>query len=384
MSEHDTTTITNEEIAAKLREFGATEEVIERVKLELGVENIDDLIILTESDLLSAGFKTVQARKFLASLKAPEPVANEAVNPNSFGPASFTNYEGILPMVPDDESWLKSLKAGGVLKVDQSSIIAAMRAALAFRVGLFDIPGKLVVAMEKFADDNENPVEESYFAISKQITRHSYAEVFSAIDGLNGEFVTERRKKQLFDRMNQYLFPAISDFYVALKNWQENWLQGASNPAFMMYTLMNRGSSLLSGMVQSPPDTGVLKDSADAVNNAINKTFSGMGMVISTALAYDATQIRDTLQNPKLPALIGAANRDQMLKMIGANINPTYPRLETNLIRFILGVLQVSDQTAGEEEVQYFSALAMLGSQIQFEQLGIESKGITGINGNKL
>lgn len=371
------------EVAKKLQEYGATEEVAEKAQQELGVETVEDIAMLDEKDLTGIGMKTIQARKLLASLKKAETASAETTPPAAAIGAASLAYESILPSVPDDESWLKSLKAGGVLKVDQSSIISAIRAALAYKVGLFDVPGKLVAAMEKFADENDESVDISFFSLSKQITRRSYADIFSAIDGLSGDFVTEKRKKQLFDRMNQFFFPAVSSFYGALKSWQEAWMQGAANPAVLVMAMMSRSATMPTGMVQAP-DTGILRDSADAVNDSINKTFAGMGVVVSAALAYDATQIRNTLQDPKLPALIGAANRDQMLKMIGAAVNATYPRLEQNLIRFILGVLQVNDQTAGDEELQYFSALAMLGSQIQFEQLGFGTSGITGIGGRQL
>ena len=41
----------------------------------------------------------------------------------------------LLPSVPDDESWLASLKTGGQLKVDAATVISAVRAALATRTG---------------------------------------------------------------------------------------------------------------------------------------------------------------------------------------------------------------------------------------------------------
>jgi len=58
-----------------------------------------------------------------------------------------------------------------------------------------------------------------------------------------------------------------------------------------------------------------------------------------------------------------------MLKQLGVAVSATYPRLENNLTRFVLSIMGVKDQPAGNEELQYFGALYMLGSQIPWDQL---------------
>lgn len=360
-------------VTTKLQSLGVEQEVINNIKTKLGVVTEEDLASITEADLIDAGMKKIPARKLLVALKpvvASEPAAASAV-----GAAAMT-FDSMLPAVPSDASWLEALRTGGVLKVDQSTVISAIRAALAHRAGLFDIPDGLVKLMERFADENEEQVDQEYFKIRKQMTRRSYAEIFEAIDGLDGSYVTEARKKQLFTRIDQYLWPAIFSFYGQLKSWQEAWMQGAANPALMMTALMGAmggvGAGLPPGMMQ-PPDTGILRDTADALADSINKVFAGTGVQIAAALAYDATRIKETLENSRLPALTGAANRDQMLRQLGVAVSATYPRLEMNLTRFVLATMRVKDQPGGREELQYFSALFMLGSQIPWDQLGGDS-----------
>ena len=119
-----------------------------------------------------------------------------------------------------------------------------------------------------------------------------------------------------------------------------------------------------------PPDTGGLRDNAAAVADAVNRVFAGTGVQIAAALAYEANRIKDTLSNPRLPAMIGAANRETMLRQLGVAVSATYPRLETNLTKFVLAVMQAQEQPAGTEELQYFAAMFMLGSQIPWDQLG--------------
>ncbi len=348
-------------VADKLHEFGATDEVVAKVR-DFGVEHIDDLSSLTEADLLTAGMSVVKARKLLASIKP----AASAVDTTVMSSAAF---DGLLPSVQDDESWLKALKTGGVLKVDQSTVVAAVRAALAKRVGLYDVPAKLVDAMERFADESEEQVDATFYALRKQMTRRSYADIFAAIDGLDGSFVTDGRKKELLTRLDRHLWPALAGFNAQLKGWQESWMQGAANPAMMMMALMGGGAGAMPPGVMQAPDTAGLRDAADAVKDAINRVFAGTGVQIAAALAYEATEVKKSLEDPRLPALIGVANREQMLKKLGVAVPATYPRLETNLTRYVLAVMNLEDQAAGQEELSYLGALFMLGNQIDLGQL---------------
>jgi hypothetical protein len=357
-------------VEKKLKDLGVADDIVGKIKAELGVETVDDLSRLTEEDLVGIGMKKIQARKTLDSLV---PATTSA---NTFA----VSIDTLLPAVPTDESWLTALKVGGVLKVEQSTVISAIRAALADRVGLYEVPKILVLAMEKFADANDDPVGTEFFKLRKQITQHNYADIFEAIPGLEGSFVTEGRKKEFFRRVNDNLWSSIIGFNDQLKAWQEAW-QGSANPAMMLNVLMSLagGSKMMPPGVMQPPDTGALRDYADTVADAINKVFAGPGIQIAAALAYDATKIRETLSNPGLPASIGAANRDQMLKQLGVAVSANYPRLETNLTRFVLATMQVKDQQAGNEELQYFGALYMLGSQIPWNDLSGGGRRPTGI-----
>ena len=360
--ETDTTPIVTDEVAAKLKEFSATDDTITQVKA-LGASTVADLSLLTEPELVAAGLAPLNARKLLSNVKPAAPAVDTTV-------MNSAAFDGVLPTVQDDESWLKALKTGGVLKVDQSTVIAAVRAALAKKVGLYDVPTKLSNAMEEFADTSEEQVDTTFYALRDQMTRRSYGDIFAAIPGLNGTFVTETRKKQLLARLEQYLWPAVIGFNAQLKGWQESWMQGAANPTMMMMALMGGNAGALPPGLMQAPDTAVLRDAADAVKDSVNKVFAGTGVQIASALAYEAAEIKKSLEDPRLPAMIGVANREQMLKKLGVAVPATYPRLETNLTKYILGVMSLEDQAAGDEELKYLGALFMLGNQIDWTQLG--------------
>lgn len=359
-------------VVSRLESLSIPAEVIQKIQIELGAQTPEDLTSLTEKDLVGIGMKPLQARKLLAGLAPAKPAAEAA----AMGTLSFD----VLPSVPADDSWLAALKAGGVLKVEQSTVISAVRAALAHRVSLFQVPDLLVAEMERFADTNEEQVDPEFFKLRKELTRRTYAEVFEAIPGFEGSYVTEARKKLLLSRVDQYLWPAIVSFNGQLKGWQETWMQGAANPMIMMSAFMaaSGGIGTMPPGMMNPPDTGGLRDYADAVADAVNKVFAGTGVQIAAALAYDASRIKEALANPRLPSMIGAANRDQMLRQLGVAVSATYPRLELNLTRFVLAIMQVKDQPAGNEELQYFGALFMLGNQIPWDQLGADRADLNG------
>jgi hypothetical protein len=285
--------------------------------------------------------------------------------------AAAMNMDAVLPSVPNDDSWLNSLRAGGVLKIEQSTVISAVRAALADRFGLYDIPKALVGAMEEYVDVTEEQVGEEFWQIRKQLTRRSYGDLFQAIDGLDGSYVTDKRKNELLSRISDNLWPAIFTFNESLAGWQESWMQGAANPAMMvaaMAGLAGGGVGMPPGMMQ-PPDCGVLRDAAETVNDALNRTFRGTGVQITAALAYEANQIKAMIENPRLPMLCGQPNRELLLKKLKVSVPAIYPRLETNLTRFILGIMQTDRVPAGNDELQYFGTLFMLGNQIPWEDL---------------
>lgn len=311
----------------------------------------------------------------IALAGTPSAVANQAISllreavvahtPFAYAGADF------LPEVPSDESWFSSLRAGGVLKVEQSTVVSAVKAALAHRIGFFNIPNLLVDKMESFADSNADPVPAEYFKLRKQITRREYAEIFEAVSGLDGSFVTDKRRSELFKRIDVIFWPSIVSFHAQLKSWMDTWQQSASNPAMMMSALARIsgvGGGMPPGMME-PPDTGVLRDQAEAFNDDLNKIFAGTVAPVASALALDAKRIKDTLENPSLPSMIGAANREQMLRQLDIDVSANFPRLETNLTRYVLSVMSVRDLPAGNEENQFFWSLYTLGAQIPWDQL---------------
>ena len=371
------------EVEVKLVEYGTSKAVVDTVMTTLGVESLDDLACLEVEDLTGAGMKLAKARRLVTDLKVatkPEP----AKVSDAEARATMSQFEALLPNVPTDESWLNALKTGGILKVDESSYIAAIRAALADRAGLYEVPATLASAMEKYADETEEQVDPTFYALRKSLTRRTYGDIFAAIDGLDGTFITEGRRKEFLSRIRDTLWPAIAESYQALDGWYQTWRASFSDPS-MLVAAIGGGLSGGAGMsMVTPPDTAQLHDAGDTLVDSINRVFRGTGVQVAAAMAYDASVIRNTLEDPRLLSMVGVKNRELMLKKIGANVSSNYVRLEQNLVKYVLAFAK-HDTVTSDVEVNYFVALWQLGAQINWQELGVGSvSGVTGLTGKRV
>jgi hypothetical protein len=305
-------------------------------------------------------------RKNLVVLRGPAPLPT-SVSGDGVSGASFD----ILPSIPDDTSFIASLKVGGEPKVDGTTVISAVKAAIASRIGLFEIPGQILVKMEAHAESLDEPVAASYFELRKLVATRSYAEVLSAL-GVEGTFMSEAKKTSFLGKLDTGLWVALQGFHEQLVGWQQAWMAGAANPAAMMSLMMmgqaGHGGAMPPGMLQ-PPETASLHDSAESVVNSVNRVFAGVGIPVARALAYDATRIKGVLDNPNLPAAVGAMNKEQMLKLLGVAVAADLVRLERNIARYALAVIEFGKVTVPNEELAYLAAMFQLGATIPWEKL---------------
>lgn len=371
----------NEELKAKLKELGLNDEQIAKLEAE-GVKNEADMALLDTGEIRSATGCGILIAKKVASAFVPAlaPAPSEAT------PAPAMASMDILPAVPDDISFLEMLKVGGVLKIQPVDVIAAMRAAIASKVGLYGLPDILLQKMEQFADEQEEPVGENFYGLQKLITTRDYGDILSVL-GTSGHFVNEKRKKEVLRRLNAEMWPALRGFHDQLVAWSDSWAKGAANPAmaltFLAMASAGGGRGVLPPGMMQPPETAGLRDEAEAVINKINRVFSGTGIPVARALGYDATRIKSILEEPTLPAAMGATTKDQMLKSLGINVGADYVRLERNVVRYALAIMELPKVSAGNEEYGYLSAMLTLGLAIPWDKLGTGSISVKEVRPSK-
>jgi hypothetical protein len=354
-------------VVATLVEYGVDSITAGMIQAELGIDTMEELALMNEDDLVGRGMKLAKARKMLAALKKTD------VNTNNT--AAFDGQlQKLLPNIPTEDSWLTALKTNGVLKVEKSTVIAAIRAAIADQAGLFDIPNKLIHAMECYADKTEEQVDATiYFSLRKAITRRNYGDLFAAIEGCDGSYVTDKRRKEFLERVRNNLLPAIGDSFFALNNWYENWSTSMNTPSVLLMAI--NGLNGTSGVPAiAPPDITPLHAAGETLNNSINSVFKGTGVQIAAALAYDANEICKTLKDTRLPVLTGFGSYELMLKNLDIGVSSSYAYQEENLIRYVLGFIEHASVTADAAQ-SYFVALWQLGSQIQWDAFGIRDFG---------
>jgi hypothetical protein len=363
----------DETLKTKLIGLGLKEEQVKKLEDE-GVANEADVLMLTADQIKEfTGCGLITAKKVLVALVpvVEKPVVSTSVE----APISYD----ALPQVPDDSSFLEMLRSGGILKPGPTEVISAIRSALADRSNLYELPNIIIKSMESFAEKQDEPVSAEYYTIQKLVTRRNYSEIFAALD-LDSASVTKEKKRKLLDKLETFLWPAVSGYHKQVVSWVQAWQQGAANPAIMMAAITSLASGGTSGLpagIMQPPDSSGLRDAAEGVIDQINKVFSGTGIVIARALALDANRIKEVLDNSNLPVQVGATNREQMLKMFGVNVSADYVRLERNITRYALAIMEFPKVTAGQSELVYLNALYQLGTAIPWDKLeeGLPKKG---------
>jgi len=359
-------------------------EVIDALSTEVGEPNDQALEALSSEEYTPfealktalVGLKIPPAilRKNINLLRGKKAVSEEAAA------ASMIRMTGVLPPVPDDKSFVESLKVGGELKVGAVEVIAAVKAALASKVGFFEIPDVLKQKMESYAESLEEPCGTEYFEIRKLVTKRNYADIMHAL-GIEGTFVTDQRKAAFMGKLEALLWDEVGSFHRQLMGWNKSWMETSNNPTVLVSTITSAlgGGGAMPTLMQ-PPDTAFLRDAAEKTIITINKVFAGVGIPIARALAYDAEKIKEVLDNSRIPTLIGAPNKDQMLKMLGVNVAGDYVRLERNLVQYIVAIMEYPKLEAGQNEIMYLSAMLQLGLSIDWDKLLSKAKGLTEVS----
>jgi len=359
----------NETLKTRLTELGLNEDQISKLEAE-GAKTEADMIGLSPDEIKNmCGCGLIIAKAIAKAFVPAEPEKEIPPPVTSTSPAVQPPMD-VLPQVPDDLSFLNMLKVGGILKIGKTETIAAIRACLAYQSGLYELPKILMNLMEKFAEEQEEPCGPEFYSLQKLLTRRSYAEIFAALE-IDTASVTQAKKEALLRKLQLTLLPALSGYHQQIVNWFNTYQQAVANPAAMvsMFSMFASGNGGVASTMVQAPDTNVLHDATEGVIDKINKVFAGTGIVIARALALDANNIKEVLENPALPAQIGASTHDQMIKMLGVNVSADYVRLERNITRYALSITEFPSVTAGQSELTYLTALFTLGNAIPWDKL---------------
>jgi hypothetical protein len=352
-----------EDLAKILEDAKISDEAVQ-ILIDQELTTVTALQGFTYKDLLDLKIKPGPA-KMLERLFKEVPVV-EPVAPVDT-PASFE----ILPDLPDETLLTQQLQVGGILNIEPVDVMAAVHAAIAEKIGFYDLPDRLAEKIVETAEKQSLPIGENYIRLSNMLTKRGYGELFTALGGA-GNFVSDAKKKQILKRINTILWPALYSFHQQLVAWGESWNTGVNTNA-LLYGLLSGGRSgagtVLPPGVGKPPDTSALRDAASAFIDEINKIFSGFGILVSRALAYEAQRVVEILNDPALPAATGAINKEQMLRDLGVTVGANYPRLERSVTQYTLAIMKLAEVNPGNTEYAYLVAMSDLGATIPWDKL---------------
>jgi len=362
-----------DELKAKLAVLGLKEKQIQNI-LDQGVSEEKDMSLFTPEEIIKyAGCGLITAKKiveaFVASATAPK--EKKITKSTAFSQSPMD----ILPPVPDDISFLNMLKVGGVLKIGMTEIIAAIKAWLANQIGLYQLPKVISDLMQKIAEEQDEPCGPEFYSLQNLLIRRSYADIFTALE-IDTVSVTQAKKDAFLKKIENTLWPALSEYHKQIISWVDSYRQISADPANMVAMLsvaLASGNNNTVPIIQIP-NTDVLHDAAKDIIDKINKVFASTGIVIARALAFDANKINEILENPALPAQVGASNHNQMINMLGTNVSMEHIRLERNITCYALSVLELSSTTAESLDFDYINALFTLGNAIPWDKLSSTTK----------
>lgn len=358
----------NVDLLELLQKYGGNEETLEKLA-EYGVEKAEDILELEVDHLTKIGLKLVCANRLLKEIRRryqedteeqnlkPEEVVNEAI-------------KQVLAIPMDDDSLLEEIKRKNELQVNDQAYIAAIRADLAERSGLLDVPARLNNEMLAYAEKNDRPVNNMYFDVQALMMARDYSVLFAGMPNGGRRAVSKTQKKILLAKMQEHFWPAVFSAYLEVLRWRQVWIESATPGAAMAILTQQKG--VVPPGIGMAPDVGPLRDAAEKLRLAMNKTLSGLNSMAADALFYDCTKVRDVLLTDGLPGLIGALDYDQMLTMLNVNIDESVVRTEQNLVRFVLGMIKSKD-VSSEEEADYFSALYTVGYQVNWQLIGFRT-----------
>jgi len=366
---------------------------------------VEDFADTDKDDLVAAGIPPTTANKLIKGVNAAPAVAVSAAAPESgaamAAAAPFNPFAGMATFnsfvnddIEDEGSFLEMCRSGGVLKINKGTVRAALRALFGYKKGLDKLRKKTLELMELTAEDAEEQIDSAlWLKIRKQLSRQSYAEVFEGLDDVDGSFVTDARKKRLYERLDKFVMPVLVQSFRALDSWVEIYNKQANNP-MMMQSLMQMVMAMMSGAAGAMPmmpmmpivpgiDTSMLRKIAEDLNDAINKAFAVDGTIVATAEAYNFMKLREIMKTPGLPQLCGVKNKDLLMKKLGVTASSIDIMIENNFVNYAQRFMNAPDITS-DQEAAYFAGLWALG-QATFPQLdeAITSR-LTSIGGDDI
>ncbi len=339
-----------------------------------GVETLEDAALLTENDWTGFGVPLVKARKLIIELKpAPTPPANLAGTAAPMDP--IAGAASLLPVIPRGKSLIKLLQVGGVPKMEENDVAAAVSVLLAYRMGLFDLEENLMSAIEYRTAKNKEQYPPVYYELQDLFTQKAYRDVFAAAKVSTSRIYTEKNKREFLSKAESF-WSLISGFHDRAKAWNDSWLTQSANPLAFQQAMQTMVQQLAGGGMQmgAPPPVNNMPDinpiiaSAKKVIDGYNEVFCGPGVLVSRGLAAEADHFQTIFERPELVSATGCMNREELVNLLDLAVSDDITQSEDALKSYAAAIYRLP--TESPARVPYIlNALVQIGVHIPWDML---------------
>lgn len=349
------TTTPLDAVTEKLTGLGVAADVIAKIKDDLGATKVDDLVGLTELDLVEAGMKRLPARNLLKALAPPIPVAASL----GTSPRVVTVSTVRLQDIPQQSNWLASLCAIQPQRIQPLTVVTGIKASMANSFGYFQLAAKMMQMLRKAADDVGEAVPELFFDLQNLTQARRYGALVAWMQG-KGSACTVAERNRFLDRMHEKFWGALDTFYSELETWRVGRRESQDVGESM--------AAAMSGEI-AVYDATLVRNAALALGDTINRTFSGTGVYAATALALDNDKLQKVLAEMDFRQF-GVQSREQLLTALGCAVPAEIMAAEVTISKFVWNAMLVKDQAAGGvDEQRFLIELASIGTSRPWNQI---------------
>ncbi len=351
---------------------GVDEIEVDSVLGRLGIQQLEHLAYFTSPDEYErAGVRSMMAQKILAQRAAEykntlDEDRRGQEDPEETGVISSTST--VLAPIPKDSDWLEGLRQQGILQFSTQTYMAGIKALLAANLGTFTAITRLKDLVSEYALTNGLAAPNLYYDLQNILARREFGPIFAALEenrvGNVPIYASIDDVNDLGIRMQNILVPEILEAVEALSAWHEELTKLKKTDFFVQQTM----TSIQDMTADSYPNTAKLYDAGKQLRLKINQTFASNGIQKALAIQGEYESFMRILNNPELPASVGAVDRDNVMKMLGLDAKAAIVRAAPYIAQFVLNMVEV-ENLAKPSELRFFIDLHRLTMQIDWSTL---------------
>lgn len=350
---------------------------------DASAEALASAAAIPDSDLLEAFPEIPRGNLRLAIHKmressVPAPVAPAPIVSATATGAAQRMQTPVLPLVPGDDVLSDRLRAGGISKVEPEHVVALVRAVCADDAGLFELPKKIYDLIQKRLRSINEPASGELLRLRKLVNRRKFSSIIDAMSDVDDIAINEEDRRELLKSARETLIPGLWNYMRGLLIWRREALAAAQMSAMPMFNQFTSGA-VDPGLIalvgaSSSINTAPVVDGVAEVNDTVNKTFRGLGVLAAISLLEQVRHATELMSNESLRTLMGVTTQEEALRLLGVNVGINDQRDERELARFTIAAMNLPRVDSGSE-MAYIGQMIASGAQVNWTRFGVNTNG---------